>query len=296
MPTITPSLWFDGVAAEAAEFYTGLFDDGKVTSTEYYPTDGLPEFQAQMAGKELTVSFTIGGLEVIAINAGPEFSFTPAASFMVNFDPSSDDDARAHLDELWAALSDGGSALMPLGEYPFSPHYGWITDRYGLSWQLILTDPDGDPRPKVMPALMFCGPAQNRCAEALTLYTSLFDDSRIGTDVRYDHPQGPVVAGSVMFSDLQLAGQWFVAMDSGGDQPFTFNEAFSLMVSADGQDEIDRYWAALSAVPESEQCGWCKDEFGLSWQVVPANLGELMSKPDSYQTMMSQKKFVIADF
>lgn len=296
MQTITPSLWFDGVAAEAAQFYTSIFPDSTVTSTSYYPTEGLMEFQQHMAGKELTVNFRIAGLDITAINAGPEFGFTPAVSFMVNFDPSADPDARANLDVLWAALSEGGTELMPLDEYPFSPHYGWIADRYGLNWQLILTDPEGEPRPMIMPALMFCGPSQNRAAEAEKLYTSLFEDSRIGTVATYPEQTGPATPGSIMFSDFQLGGQWFVAMDSGAPQDFTFNEAVSFMVAAHGQDEIDRYWEALSAVPESEQCGWCKDEFGLSWQVVPDNLEEMMGRPGGYEKMMTMKKFVLADF
>ena len=158
MQRIVPNIWFDHTAAEAAAFYTSVFPGGKVIDTVHYPTEGLPDFQAEFAGDVLTVEFELGGCRFIGINAGPEFRPNPSVSFFVNFDPSVDPDARAHLDELWAALSDGGKALMPLQEYPFSPHYGWIEDRYGVSWQLMLTNPAGEPRPFIIPSIMFGHP------------------------------------------------------------------------------------------------------------------------------------------
>ena len=102
--------------------------------------------------------------------------------------------------------------------------------------------------------------------------------------------------GSIMYSDFQLAGQWFVIMDAGGPQECTFNEGVSLVVNCADQAEIDRLWDALSAVPEAEQCGWCKDRFGVSWQIVPQNMDELMAIPHSYEALLRMHKIVIADF
>lgn len=152
MQKITPNLWFDGNAREAAEFYTSVFPDGKIISTEYYPNsadEGLADFQLNMAGKELVVVFEVLGMRFVAINAGPEFKF---------------------------------------------------------------------------------------------------------------------------------------------------NESISFSVPCKDQNEIDYYWDKLSAVPESEQCGWCKDKYGLSWQIVPENMGELMKKPGAYKTMMNQHKIVIEEY
>lgn len=149
---ITPNLWFDGNAQEAADYYVSVFPDGKIISTEYYPKtkeEGLADFQLKLAGKVLTVEFELLGMRFVAINAGPEFKF---------------------------------------------------------------------------------------------------------------------------------------------------NESISFSVPCKDQEEIDYYWERLSKVPESEQCGWCKDQYGLSWQIVPANMGELMKKPDAFKTLMQQHKIVIAEY
>lgn len=296
---ITPNLWCDGNAREMAEFYVSVFPGSKITGGSTYPNsqeEGLADFQLDMAGKDLTVDFNLAGHDFVAINAGPEFKPTPALSFMVNFDPSHDDQAAEHLDQVWQKLIDGGEALMELGEYPFSKHYGWVKDKYGYTWQLILTNPDGEERPCIIPSFMFCNGNANRAEEAMNFYTTLFENSKIGMVARYEQDQPPVKAGSVMFGDFMLAGQWFAAMDAPGEHDFGFNEAVSLSVTCKDQAEIDRLWDALSAVPESEQCGWCKDKYGVSWQIVPENMGELMQRPDAYKTMMNQHKIVISEY
>lgn len=296
MQKIIPNLWFDHTAAEAATFYASVFPNARVTDTQLYPDEGLPDFQAEFAGKEITVSFEIDGYSFIAINAGPEFPVNPSISFLLNFDPSRDPDARAHLDQLWAALAESGQVMMPLGEYAHSPHFGWVQDRYGVSWQLMLTNPGGEPRPFIVPTLLFGSTAQNRAGEAAAYYVDIFPGSRVGTDMRYPEQAGPATPGSVMFTDIELFGQWFGLMDASVEQDFTFNCGVSLMIQCADQAEIDRYWDALSAVPEAEQCGWCADRFGLSWQVVPANLGDLMLTGDSYAALMGMKKIEIAAF
>lgn len=296
---ITPNLWFDGNAKEAVDFYVSAFPDSRIISTIYYPKnaeEGLADFQLDMAGKVLTIDFELGKQRFTAINAGPEFQCNPSISFMVNFDPSRDRQAREHLDGLWGKLIDGGKALMPLDTYPYSKRYGWVEDRYGLTWQLILTDPEGDPRPFIIPSLMFGQKNTNHAEEAIQFYTSIFTDAEQGILARYSEDTGPAKAGSLMFGDFRLAGQWFAAMDSATEQDFTFNEAVSLSVACKDQAEIDYFWEKLSSVPEAEQCGWCKDKYGLSWQIVPENMGELMKKPDAFAKMMQMKKIVIKNF
>jgi predicted 3-demethylubiquinone-9 3-methyltransferase (glyoxalase superfamily) len=295
---ITPNLWFDG-AEEAVNFYLSVFPGSKIVSTTNYPNsaeEGLADFQLDMAGKVLTVDFEIGELLFTAINAGPTFKFNPSVSFMVNFDPSRDPQASEHLDELWVKLIDGGEALMPLDTYPFSKRYGWVKDRYGLTWQLILTDPAGEPRPYIVPSLMFAGSNTNHAEEAVNYYLSVFKDSKLGMVARYTEDTGPAKSNSLMFADFMLANQWFSAMDSAVEQNFTFNEAVSFAVFCKDQAEIDYFWEKLSRVPESEQCGWCKDQYGLSWQIVPENMGELMKKPSAFAKLMQMHKINISDF
>jgi predicted 3-demethylubiquinone-9 3-methyltransferase (glyoxalase superfamily) len=296
---IIPNLWFNGNAREAVEFYTSAFADAKITGGSKYPAseaEGLADFQKDLAGKDLTVDFEIAEFKLSAINAGPEFKPTPANSFFVNFDPSKDADARENLDKLWQKLMEGGKALMPLQEYPWSKHYGWVEDKFGFSWQLILTDPEGDDRPTIIPALMFGGRAQNRAKEAIDYYLASFKDSKPGLEVAYGQQTGPAKPESIMFADLSLAGNWFTAMDSGAEQDFTFTEAVSYVLICKDQAEIDYYWSKLSADPKFEQCGWCKDKFGVSWQIVPQNMEELMGKPEAFKVMMQQKKIIISEY
>lgn len=293
MQRIVPNIWFDHNAEEAAAFYAAAFPDARIVGTTRYPSDGLPDFQADFAGKALTVEIEIGGYRIVAINAGPEFTPNPSVSFFVNFDPSVDPAAREHLDQLWATLSEGGTALMPLQEYDFSPHYGWIQDKYHVSWQLMLTNPAGEPRGFITPSIMFGNTVQGRAKEAVGFYTWLFGGS-IGAVWPYPAEAGSA-SGQVMYADFRLLDQWFATMDAAG-QDSTFTCGVSLMVSCDGQAELDRYWSELSAVPEAEQCGWCADKFGLSWQLVPDNLGELMTSPGAYDKLMAMKKIEISAF
>jgi predicted 3-demethylubiquinone-9 3-methyltransferase (glyoxalase superfamily) len=266
---ITPHLWFDTQAREAAAFYCSVFPDSKV--------DSIVQLRDTPSGDCDMVSFTLHGQPFMAISAGPLFRFNPSVSFIVNFDPSREPDARGRLDATWAKLAEGGQVLMPLDAYPFSPHYGWVQDRYGLSWQLILSDPSGEPRPAIVPALMFTGDVFGKAGEAGAFYRSVFDGSGEGRLVQYPEGMATDAAGSVMYSDFHLDGAWFAAMDSAHDHGFGFNEAVSFIVTCRDQAEIDRYWSQLSSVPQAEQCGWCKDRFGLSWQVTPAALDEIMA-------------------
>lgn len=295
---IVPNLWFDHNAEEAGAFYAAALPNTTSRVVARYP-DEVPDWQASFAGQALTVDLDVDGFRFTLINAGPEFRPNPSISFMLNFDPlafGDEEAARGALDRTWAALSEGGAALMPLQEYPFSPRYGWVQDRYGVSWQLMLTDPTGDPRPFVIPQIMFAGNVQNKAREAAELYVSLFDDAEISMVAEYPQQTGTAAAGSVMFGEFRVGDQWLSMMDSNVAHDFGFTCGVSLEVSCRDQDEIDRLWDALSAVPEAEQCGWLADPYGVSWQIVPVNMGELMSRPGAYPKMMQMKKLVIADF
>ena len=228
MSKITPHLWFDTQAKEAAEFYSEVFPDSQVTN--------VTTLRDTPSGDCDVVSFTVWGHDFMAISAGPLFEINPSISFIVNFDPDSVPDAAEALDRVWAQLADGGNELMPLGEYPFSKRYGWIADRYGVSWQLILSDTEGDPRPTIVPSLMFTGQVCGKAAEAREFYISVFGDSERGQSVPYPEGSEPDEPGTTMFSDFRLADGWFAAMDSAHDHGFGFNEAVSLMISCSDQD------------------------------------------------------------
>lgn len=299
MQRITPNIWSAGTAQEQGEFYARAIPLTTTSVMSRYPTDGLPEFQQSLAGQPLTVDIVVDGYTITMINAGDEYRPNPTMSFILTFDAArfgGDDGARTALQNTWDALVDGAEILLPVDEYPFSARYGWLRDRYDVSWQVMLTNPEGEPRSFVMPQLMFCGPAQNRAREAIDYYTSLFGDSSVDFVAPYPQATGPAASGAVMFSVFRLNGQFFSAMDSGVEQPYTFDPGMSLAVDCDDQTEIDRLWDALSSVPEAEACGWCTDRFGLSWQIVPTDIVALLARPDAHAHMMQMRKLVIADF
>lgn len=290
---IAPHLWFDKEAKEATELYCSLFPDSKIKN--------ITTITDTPSGDCDIVSFDLAGQPFMAISAGPLFRFNPSVSFMVNFDPSKDPEAEKHLNAVWEKLSEGGTSLMPLGEYSFSKRYGWLKDKYGLSWQLILSDPGGEERPFIVPSLLFTEKVWGKAEEAVEFYTSVFKNAKQGGIYRYPAGMEPDKEGTVMFSDFMIENQWFAAMDSAREHGYTFNEAVSFMIYCDTQDEIDYYWEKLSHFPEAEQCGWCKDKYGLSWQVSPTVMNEMMTKGTREQiervtqAFLKMKKFDIEE-
>jgi len=150
---------------------------------------------------------------------------------------------------------------------------------------------------KMTPNLWFDGNAK----EAVEFYLSVFPNSKIISTTYYpktkeeglaDFQLG--LAGQELTIDFEMNGLRFTAINAGPE--FTFNESVSFAIACEDQEEIDYYWEKLSSVPESEQCGWCKDRYGLSWQIVPKNMEELMKRPDAFVHLMQMKKIVIDDF
>jgi predicted 3-demethylubiquinone-9 3-methyltransferase (glyoxalase superfamily) len=283
---IRPHLWFNTEALEAARFYVETFPSSRITKTT--------AIHDTPSGDSEIVSFELLGQGFMAISAGPLFKFTPAVSFLVSCP------TRDEVDQIWARLAAGGQALMPLDSYPFSDRFGWTNDRYGLSWQVMLAREPGISQ-RITPTLMFVGDACGRAEEAVDFYRSIFPESAVGSMMRYGPGEEPDRAGTLKHGDFTLGGQRFSAMDSAGSHDFTFNEAISFVVDCADQAEIDRYWEALSAVPEAEQCGWLKDRFGLSWQIVPAAMDGMMTSGSAEQiarvtqAFLRMKKFDLAD-
>ena len=283
MQKIVPHLWFDKEAKEAAKFYTSIFDNSKIKS--------IKEIHNTPSGDVDIVSFEILGYEFNAISAGPYFKFNPSISFHVKCKTTKEVDA------IWEKLSKDGKVLMPLDKYPFSDRYGWIQDKFGVSWQIIFTK--GEFKQGITPVLMFTNKVCGKTEEALELYSKIFPNSKYQILSRYSKGEEPDKAGTVRYAHFFLEGQEFGAMDSAREHAFNFNEAISLIVNCKDQKEIDHYWK-LSSVPQAEQCGWLKDKFGVSWQIVPIELNKLMSSGDKNKTakvteaFLEMKKFDIS--
>lgn len=265
--TIIPYLWYDKEAKEAAKYYTNIFKNSKILNTII--------LSETPSGDTEVVSFQLEGLKFEAISAGPYFKLNPSISLMVYCD------SKEEVDRIWSSLSDGGTALMPLDSYPFSDHYGWIQDHYGLSWQIMLIDQEA--KQKIKPSLLFSNGVCGLAKEALEFYTKIFKNSKITFIDEYKEGEASSPEAKIKYAEFTLNGMDFVAMDHEQCDDFTFNEAFSLMILCDNQKEIDYYWEALSELPEAENCGWLKDKFGFSWQVVPYRYYEMMDKGTNEQ-------------
>ena len=284
MQKIVPHLWFNKEAKEASSFYTTLFPDSKIMSTTTI-TD-TPSGDCDI------VTFALCGQDFMAISAGPYFKLNPAISLFVVFD------TEKEIEEVWNKLIDGGKALMPYDTYPWAKKYGWLEDKYGLSWQLSFSE-NHNAKQKITPFLMFTQAMSGKAKEAIETYTSIFPDSKVDMLVPYEKGEGDT-EGFIKHSRFTLCGKDFMAMDSSGPHKFVFTEALSLIVHCETQDEIDTYWEKLSAVPEAEQCGWLKDKYGVSWQIVPTAMQRMMESGDKEkiarvtQAFLKMKKFDIA--
>lgn len=270
--SIHPCLWYNGNAKEAAELYLKAFDDSSII-------DENP----------IVVNFELFGEMIMGLNGGPYHKINPSISFMVTYENSKE------IDKAWEILTKDGFALMPLAKYEWSEWYGWVQDKYGVNWQLFLGS-KSDLQQRVNPTLMFTGPQNGNAEKAIKYYTSVFDNSNIHGILRYSSNENEI-EGTVKHSQFSLNGYTMMAMDSSLDHKFQFNEGFSLVVTCDTQEEIDYYWDNLSKGGSEDRCGWLKDQFGVSWQIVPKILGELMQDqeraPRVVETFMKMIKFDI---
>jgi predicted 3-demethylubiquinone-9 3-methyltransferase (glyoxalase superfamily) len=267
MQKINPCLWFDHQAEEAANFYTSLFKNSKIGRIARYSDSGA-QVSGQKKGSVMTIEFELEGQNITGLNGGPYFKFTPALSFFVWYE------SEDEINHLWEQLSKGGETRMALSQYPWAQKYGWTADRFGVEWQLI----HSKHKQKLAPALLFVQDLFGKGEEAIQFYMSLFKNSKIESMARDE------ASKSILHCIFSLGGQDFALMEGQGEHNFTFSSAFSLMINCDTQDEIDRYWTKLSEGGTTEQCGWLKDKYGVSWQIVPSILAEMMSDPDPAKT------------
>lgn len=251
---IHPCLWFDSKARAAAEFYCSVFANSRITSDT-----------------PVVVNFELYGQKFMALNGGPMFTINPSVSFFVICE------SEVETDSVWNKLMDGGQALMPLGKYEWSDKYGWCQDRFGVSWQ-VAYGKLSDVGQRITPSLLFVGQQHGKAGEAIDFYMSIFPNSSVTGVLKYgieeEEPEG-----TVKHAQFTINNYVVMAMDSAGPHAFSFNEAVSLVVACKDQQEIDYYWQQLTDGGEESKCGWLKDRFGISWQIVPAQLGIWMSEP-----------------
>lgn len=267
-------LWFNGQIAEASEFYCSLFDQSK-----------------QLALNPIVAKFEIAGTPIKLLNGGALFSINPSISLFVKCE------TKEEVEKLWNAFMEGGKAMMPLNKYPWSEYYGWVVDKYGMTWQLFLGALQLGEQ-KVIPSMLFSNEVYGKAEAAIQYYSDVFKESKIQFIEKYGEGEAQTF-GKLKFGSFTLNQAQFAAMDGPGNHAFQFNEAVSIVVECDNQDEIDYYWNALSKGGHEGQCGWLKDQFGVSWQIVPIVLNQLMSNPATAEkarnAFMKMRKFVIND-
>lgn len=270
--TIYPCLWFDGNAKASADFYCSIFKNSKIINNT-----------------PMVVLFEIEGKLIMGLNGGPMFKINPSISLFVTCETNEE------IESIWNQLSKEGTIMMPLDQYPWSEKYGFVADKFGVCWQLMLGEipPNGQ---KIMPCFLFVGEQYGKAQAAIKQYTSIFPNSKI-QNLSIDESEDQQQKGSLKFGNFKLQNELFAAMDGFGKHQFQFNEGVSLVVECDTQDEIDNYWTKLTEGGSESQCGWLKDRFGVSWQIVPTILSELMSDPEKasrvVQAFMKMKKFNI---
>jgi predicted 3-demethylubiquinone-9 3-methyltransferase (glyoxalase superfamily) len=269
---LSTCLWFDNKAKEAFQFYKDVFGDVELLSEN-----------------PMAVVYKIYGRKFMNFNGGPEYSINPSISFFISAAN------QEEIEVFWNKLSNCGNIMMPLNKYPWSEQYGWCADQYGVNWQLMLGHQSSC---KIMPHMMFVGQNAGKTEEAINFYTNIFDKNKIVAISRYEEGE-PDQTGFIKYSQFELQGLPFGAMDSSANHQFNFNEAVSFVITVDTQDEIDHYWNKLLEGGKAGKCGWIKDKYGISWQVVPSILGKMMTNPETAPkatyAFLQMSKFIIAD-
>ncbi len=272
MNRISPCLWFDHQAQQAVDFYSSVFKNTKVGRSARYNRVGA-EVSGQKEGFLMTLEIQIENLDFTALNGGPTFRFSPALSFSVACE------SEAEINALWAKLSAGGTVRMGLDKYFWAPKYGWTTDQFGVEWQLILAP----SQQKITPAFLFTTKNFGKGEEAIDFYMSVFNNSKIESISRNAE------SNTVLHCAFQLDGQRFVLMEGPGEHNSAFTHATSLVVTCSSQAEIDKFHSKLLAGGGSEEpCGWLRDKYGVSWQIVPDFIADVMSDPVASSSVMAE--------
>ena len=270
---ITPCLWYNAQAKEAATLYCAVFENAKIT-----------------AQSSIVTEINVSGQNFILLDGGPMYHPNPSISFYYTCE------AEEELNRIWNAFTKEGEVMMPLDKYPWSEQYGWVTDKFGVSWQLALGKVK-DAGQKITPCLLFTGKQYGRAEEAIAHYSSIFKHTDIEGFLRYGANESPDEEGRIKHAQISLNGNKFMLMESARNHNFSFSEGVSFTIHCETQEDIDYYWNRLTESGQESMCGWLKDKFGVSWQIVPEILNKIMSDPakagKAAQAFMSMRKLDI---
>ncbi len=267
---IYPTIWCNNNAREMADSYCSIFPETVIVDQNPW-----------------VVVLSMEGQRIMLLNGGDMFRPNPSVSLMYLTS------REEVVESLYKQLIEGGKELMPLDSYPFSKRYGWVEDRFGVSWQLYSGE-DKDILQRLVPTLMFSGKNNGKAEEAINFYTSLFPGAEKRGILRYSGNEGEI-EGNVQHAEFKIMDYLLMIMDSSYEHAFGFTEGMSLVVECHTQEEIDHYWEQLtSAGGEESMCGWLRDKYGVSWQITPAVMKELLPRsPRVMEVMMTMKKLDI---
>ena len=271
--SIYPCIWCQNNAKEMAEFYLSVFPETKITDENPF-----------------VVTISINGQRVMLLNSGEEgTSIHPNPSISLMYLTTSEQE----VEDIHEKLMEGGKELMPLDSYPFSTKYAWVEDRYGVSWQLY-TGKEKDSIQKVVPTLMFVAENNGKAVQAIDHYTSIFPDSQKRGVQEYTGEEGET-AGNIQHAEFTIDRYLLMIMDSSYPHAFNFTEGISLVVESVDQEGIDYYWNRfISEGGEESVCGWLKDKYGVSWQIVTPEVDELVLRsPKAMEAMLQMRKLDI---
>jgi predicted 3-demethylubiquinone-9 3-methyltransferase (glyoxalase superfamily) len=267
---ITPCLWFESSAEEAAKFYCETFQNSFIIDSS-----------------NVSVNFSLNNREYIAMNGSPGIKINNTTSFSVYC--GSDQEIQ----RLYDVLLDGGEIMMPLGPYPWARKYAWVQDKFGVSWQLDV-DPINNPQ-NIVPSVMFVNKHATKLKEAITFYHEIFPKPHLLFQMAYP-PEMQMPVGSLRFAQHKLNGYIFNFMSSHEKHEWEVNEGVSFIISCQDQDEIDHYWNSLIAQGgKPRKFGWLKDKYGITWQVLPINLGDLLKIEGNLEKLIKMDKIRLSE-
>ncbi len=270
---ITPCLWFDNKAKEAGAFYCSHLSNTKI-----------------VAQSPVVTEIEVSGQNITLLDGGPMYQ--PNASISLFYVCETEEE----INRIWEAFAKEGCVLAPLDKYEWCERYGWINDKYGISWQFWLGKLE-EAGQRITPSFLFTGRQYGRAEEAINHYSTIFKNPKQSNILLYGNNEAPEKEGKVKHAEVFFNEQKFMFTDITLSHDITFSEGVSLTIHCETQDEIDYYWEKLTESGEESMCGWLKDKFGVSWQVIPTILSKLMSDPNkagkAAQAFMQMRKFDI---
>lgn len=269
--TIFPCIWFDKNAQEAAQFYTTVFEDATILSQN-----------------PMVTIMHINGCQFMLLNGGNTYSPNPAISYYVYCG------SEEMVQNIYAKITEKGKILMALDSYDWSPKYAWVEDEYGVNWQLDVNDSSSEQ--KIVPSIMLSNEQFLKTKEIQQFYTSTFVPSEVLLEANY--PAGSSVPeDALLFTQFRIKDMLLNAMSNSQPFEYSFTAGNSFVVECDFQEDIDFYWETLGENGSYQMCGWLTDSYGISWQIVPKILKQLMADenraPRVIEAFLDMQKFNI---